>query len=484
MAPGVWASHALASRQQWTRRLIASVWRTPQPLLQEQLSLRGFSSVWLDVADDIGRPSDDSGRSSDQHRTRVLPKAQRGPESAHGSAEAPVHSTLMEDANQQGFSGDSEERGGNGPLSLTNGGHQTVPQKEGFTLPGKGRTPKLPLQTVARPTQGRVSVRAVTTKLPETGLETAAPDLKAWAARRVLGDRARFEGRKENVGKARLQESQQGIAGESVPSGDKEAPAASRDPINHEGPPSAYFLSQLEDLLLGKRKRHDFTRAGYSIKFDRPLDSLPGCKGERATDNTVFAEEPKLIAAAQALNEFPPAHLPEIAFAGRSNVGKSSLINALSRRTHVTRVSDKPGETQSINFYGIGPRLSLVDLPGYGFAYAADEKRESWSQLVEEYLQTRKSLKRVMLLIDARLQLKASDLDVIDMLERNRVRYQIVLTKADMVSTKDLARRATAAQQEVDRRSSHVSPLVMVSSQTGAGVLKLRAALSGLAVRL
>jgi len=167
---------------------------------------------------------------------------------------------------------------------------------------------------------------------------------------------------------------------------------------------------------------------------------------------------------------------------GRSNVGKSSLINALSYAA-IVRVSEKPGLTRTINWYSLRDRLMLVDLPGYGFAFAAQEKVESWVNLTKIYLSSRKSLKRAMLLIDARHNLKQYDLDFMSYLDSVKTKYQIVLTKTDLVWPEDLARIASLIKQELKQRRYGIEHILMVSSRTKVGISLLQAELLGLVAK-
>ena len=145
----------------------------------------------------------------------------------------------------------------------------------------------------------------------------------------------------------------------------------------------------------------------------------------------LFAAEARFIAGAPSPSALPPEGLPEIAFVGRSNVGKSSLVNALTGRRTLARISNTPGRTRQINFFDLGGRLMLVDLPGYGYAEAPKSAVKSWTSLVRHYLQIRAALRRVCLLIDSRHGIKEADLPLMRMLDEAGVSYQIVLTKAD-----------------------------------------------------
>ncbi|KAJ0975510.1 hypothetical protein J5N97_017475 [Dioscorea zingiberensis] len=247
--------------------------------------------------------------------------------------------------------------------------------------------------------------------------------------------------------------------------------------------PSPSILTFVEDNLLGRRRLNELRYAGYNVKLPAPLDNIPfstSTERERLEEN-VFRNKLEFFAAAKVSSSFPPPLIPEIAFAGRSNVGKSSLLNALTRQWGVVRTSDKPGLTQTINFFKLDPKLSLVDLPGYGFAYAKEEVKDAWEELVKEYVSTRVGLKRVCLLIDCKWGMKPRDHELVDLMERSQTPYQIVLTKTDAVLPIDVARRAMQVQENLKANKSIVSPVMMVSSKSGAGIRNLRTALAKIA---
>ncbi|GKV20797.1 hypothetical protein SLEP1_g30864 [Rubroshorea leprosula] len=247
--------------------------------------------------------------------------------------------------------------------------------------------------------------------------------------------------------------------------------------------PSPSILSFVEDNLLGRRRSIELQRAGYNTELYAPLDNVAfstSSERERIEEN-IFRNKLTFFAAAKVSSSFPPPDIPEIAFAGRSNVGKSSLLNALTRQWGVVRTSDKPGHTQTINFFKLGSKLCPVDLPGYGFAYAKEEVKEAWEELVKEYVSTRVGLKRVCLLIDTKWGMKPRDHELIDLMERYQTKYQIVLTKTDMVFPIDVARRATQIEENLKANKSVVQPVMMVSSKSGAGIQSLRTVLAKIA---
>jgi GTP-binding protein len=195
----------------------------------------------------------------------------------------------------------------------------------------------------------------------------------------------------------------------------------------------------------------------------------------------LFARECRFIAGTTTAEALPPAGLPEVAFAGRSNVGKSSLINALTGHRALARVSHTPGRTQQINFFDLGGRLMLVDLPGYGFAAVGRQQSGAWTRLIALYLRGRVRLRRLCLLIDARHGLKESDRKTMSELDRAALSYQIVLTKADKAGAEGLTALERKIGAELARHGAAHPEIIATSAHTGQGIEALRAALAELA---
>lgn len=182
-----------------------------------------------------------------------------------------------------------------------------------------------------------------------------------------------------------------------------------------------------------------------------------------------------------SMDNLPDADVPEVAFAGRSNVGKSSLINAITGRNKLARASTEPGRTRELNFFRVGERLRLVDLPGYGYAKAAREESERWMALTRDYLRGRPSLMRVVLLIDARHGVKPHDGDVMDALDKAAVPYQLVFTKADKVKPTELEALAATTKASISKRPAAHPEIIATSSEKGQGIDILRAEIAALA---
>ncbi len=199
----------------------------------------------------------------------------------------------------------------------------------------------------------------------------------------------------------------------------------------------------------------------------------------------LFAQQCDFLWAASAASNLPPPGAPEIAFAGRSNVGKSSLLNALTNRKTLARTSHTPGRTRELNFFGLGgdietARLRLVDMPGYGYAAASKQKIASWTDLMQDFLRGRAPLLRVFVLIDGRHGLKAPDVEMMDLLDRSAMSYQIVLTKRDEVKAGEQEKRAEETLKALERRPAAFPQAIFTSSQSFEGIPDLRAAIARL----
>jgi GTP-binding protein len=195
----------------------------------------------------------------------------------------------------------------------------------------------------------------------------------------------------------------------------------------------------------------------------------------------LFAKECRFVAGAGNPAALPPETLPEIAFIGRSNVGKSSLVNALTGRRMLARTSHTPGRTQQINFFDLGGRLMLVDLPGYGYAAASKSAVRAWTALVEHYLSGRASLRRACLLIDARRGLTPPDRPTLALCDNAALSYQIVLTKTDAVKAAELAETAAAVTAELARYRAAHPEIHLTSAEKRRGIAALRATLAAFA---
>lgn len=195
----------------------------------------------------------------------------------------------------------------------------------------------------------------------------------------------------------------------------------------------------------------------------------------------VFAGDVAFTKGVVALDGLPPGDRPEIAFAGRSNVGKSSLINALCNRKYLARASNTPGRTQEINFFNLGQdRLYIVDLPGYGFADAPKKNVDGWSRLNLDYLRTRSKLKRIFVLIDARRGIGDVDINIMKQLDSAAVQYQVVLTKADKIKKSELAPLIEATKAALMKQPAAHPHVITTSSEKGDGLPELRATILSL----
>lgn len=194
----------------------------------------------------------------------------------------------------------------------------------------------------------------------------------------------------------------------------------------------------------------------------------------------LFAQESVFVKGVVAMSGLPAADRPEVCFAGRSNVGKSTLINALTGTRALARASNTPGRTQEINYFSQGPDLYLVDLPGYGFANAPLPVVEKWQRLLKQYLSGRQSLRRAFVLVDARHGVKKVDEDILSLLDSAAVTFQCVLTKTDKVKAAERAKVLEQVRKALSRHPAAFPEIVLTSSEKGDGIATLRAIIAGL----
>ena len=193
----------------------------------------------------------------------------------------------------------------------------------------------------------------------------------------------------------------------------------------------------------------------------------------------LFAGPVSFLKSAPGLQFLPEPSVPEIAFAGRSNVGKSSLLNALTNRKSLARTSNTPGRTQELNFFEVGEPLALrlVDMPGYGFAEAPKDMVKQWKRLINDYLRGRAVLKRALVLVDGRHGLKDVDREIMTMLDEAAVNYQLITTKSDKVKPTEFAVTRAAVEQEARKHPAAHPEVLATSSETGEGIAELRTAI-------
>jgi GTP-binding protein len=212
------------------------------------------------------------------------------------------------------------------------------------------------------------------------------------------------------------------------------------------------------------------------------MGAIEFTKADIARGEALFKGPCTFVKGVVRIADLPNDGTPEIAFAGRSNVGKSSLINALTGRTSLARVSVTPGRTRELNFFTLGKdaALYLVDMPGYGFAKASKSQVKGWTRLIEEYLKGRRELKRVFLLIDARHGIKPNDEETMKLLDEAAVSYQLVLTKADKPKASELAAVQGKVAAELVKHPAAYPQTITTSARFGSGIPELRAAIAAL----
>ena len=211
-----------------------------------------------------------------------------------------------------------------------------------------------------------------------------------------------------------------------------------------------------------------------------PAEAAPDADSEEQ-GRLLFAAPCRFVAGATDEGAIPAGTLPEVAFVGRSNVGKSSLVNALTGQTALARVSRTPGRTRQINFFDLGDRLMLVDLPGYGYAEAPKREIARWTGLIARYIRGRANLRRVLLLLDARFGLKETDTPLLKQLNEAAVSFQAVLTKADLVPPSVLEKRLPALAASLAKHGAAHPVIHLTSAHDGAGIAAVRASLASLA---
>ena len=196
--------------------------------------------------------------------------------------------------------------------------------------------------------------------------------------------------------------------------------------------------------------------------------------------NNLFSSSCNFVISVAKLEQLPLTDMPEVAFAGRSNVGKSSLINAVCNKKGLAKTSSTPGRTQQLNYFILNEQIHIVDLPGYGYAQAPEHLVKQWQKVIFAYLQGRVNLKRVMLLIDSRHGIKKVDKEVMEMLDKAAVTYQIVLTKADKIGKDALAKVKAETEAEITKHAAAYTRVLTTSSEKKQGIDLVRAEIASL----
>lgn len=215
--------------------------------------------------------------------------------------------------------------------------------------------------------------------------------------------------------------------------------------------------------------------------MSKPVDETADQELQLERGRLLFAGPCDFVLGVVQQSGLPDADRAEVAFAGRSNVGKSSLINALTTRKNLARTSNTPGRTQEINFFDLGGQLYIVDLPGYGYAKASRSKVEAWNELIRDYLSGRAVLYRVLLLIDARHGIKPPDEEIMALLDKDAVSFQVVLTKADKIKPAELERILDKTHAILAKHPAAHPHVHATSSVKGTGIAELRAEIASLA---
>ena len=214
-----------------------------------------------------------------------------------------------------------------------------------------------------------------------------------------------------------------------------------------------------------------------------PLATTPEFTDAQIEDGRLlFARQVDFMLSVVSLNQLPITDRPEICFAGRSNVGKSSLINALTNRKGIARASNTPGRTRELNYFNVDERLNLVDLPGYGYARASKTDIANWTRLTRAFLRGRAELRRVFLLIDSRHGIKPTDIELMEMLDEAAVTYQLVLTKIDKIKKTELDKVKRRTSRTIGKRPAAHPELMVTSSEKKTGLDLLRAEIATLAL--
>ncbi len=220
-------------------------------------------------------------------------------------------------------------------------------------------------------------------------------------------------------------------------------------------------------------------------KQPTPQKSEPQTAQERArleAGRILFARPVTFMLSVVKMATLPPPDLPEICFAGRSNVGKSSLINAITNQNKLAKASNTPGRTRELNYFNVSDRLRIVDLPGYGYARASKTDIEKWTKLTRQFLAGRAPLRRIFLLIDSRRGVKDSDLEIMSLLDEVAVTYQIVLTKTDKIKKGEVDKVLEKTQSKIARRPAAHPHILLTSSEKNLGVEEIRAQIAALAL--